>query len=111
MKKKFLFFGIMILFSCQNKINYNNLYYGTWNHDDSGLPCFDANLEEHPVPYYAFPHILSTGHVCVVANQWGHINMLLSEGGLSVLNPSTQLSQGAMYPLIKINHQNHFFVV
>jgi hypothetical protein len=76
---------------------------GQWTKDENELPCFDLHSDAIPYPWHAFPHLMSTGRACVLANQWGHVNMLISEGGLRVLYPSTQRSQGAAYPALLLN--------
>lgn len=59
-----------------NDMKYSD--FGRWELDAYGLPCFEADLESHPIPYNSFPHLMSTGHVCLLTDQWGNINILIT---------------------------------
>src|ERR1035437_5457127 len=60
---------------------FGSSHYGKWTKDDSGLPYFDADLDRKPEPNSIFCHIMSSGTVGALADQWGNIKLISSEDG------------------------------
>ncbi len=112
--KIYLIILIIAVLGCDENKNKESGYYNTkhgfWKLDVSGLPYFKANLQKTPIPYYAFPHLSSTGHIAMLADQWGNINVLTTEGGTIALNPNTQRSKSALYPVIVNNGEKKSLV-
>ena len=62
------------------------LFFGTWRNDAAGLPCFDLDLSEHTATNFPFRHLISTGRLAAMADQWGNLNLFTTEGGFRWLN-------------------------
>jgi hypothetical protein len=75
--------------------------------DRYGLPCFVSQLESNPNPYFLFNHIISTGRIGALLDQWGTVKCFTTEGGYTVLNPiSPRLeSRSSLYFMIKIGEE------
>ncbi|OHB53329.1 MAG: hypothetical protein A2Y12_19960 [Planctomycetes bacterium GWF2_42_9] len=78
--------------------------YFTQSADDYGLPCFVSNLDSNPNSYYPFNHLISTGRISALLDQWGTVKCFTTEGGYTMLNPiSPRLeSRSSLYFMMKI---------
>jgi len=79
----------------------NNLHYGNWSHDDAGLPCFDAALERHPAPFAFFCHLMSTGTIGAVADQWGNLKLISTEDGPVSISPASGKTRSGLYAMLE----------
>lgn len=110
---KFLFsafcmVSISILFSCrqeQARNDYNNSNFGYWERDQNDLPCFVLNFRKQQLPGTPFGHLMSTGNIMVLTNQWGTVNFYENRNGLSNLTPSYWSTRGGFIPMIKIGDE------
>ena len=84
--------------------------YGAWTHDDTGLPCFDADLLRHPAPYASFSHILSTGTAGVLADRWGNLRLITGEDGPVCLTPTTGRTRSGLYAMLETSGQLYSLV-
>lgn len=75
--------------------------FGAWTRDDAGLPAFDADLERHPVPWYPFTHLIGTGRLSALLDQWGNVRLLTTEGGTTALTPVTGRTRGGLYAVVE----------
>lgn len=95
---------IPFLINAQSNNLGENGSYGKWITDDKRLPAFEANLEEHPLQWHPFSHLMGTGHVMVLANQWGAINLFgVGEDGMVNFTPSIYTTRGGFYPMFETN--------
>ena len=74
---------------------------GEWSKDESGLPCFYPSADGNLAPYHPFPHIFGTGRATVLADRWGNVNFLTTEGGTTALYPNTTRTRSGLYAVIK----------
>lgn len=86
-------------------LNKCNSKYGEWSKDEVELPCFDLELDKNPVPYYHFGHIMSTGHISILTNQWGNVNLLTTEGGTTALTPTTGKTRSGLYLMLQLEKE------
>lgn len=84
---------------------WTNLQYGTWGHDDAGLPCFDADLQRHPAPFASFCHLMSTGTLGALADQGGNIKLISTENGPVCITPASGRTRSGCYAVIEIEGQ------
>jgi hypothetical protein len=91
-------------FSAPQK-NWDALHYGKWSRDDAGLPCFDADLEHHPAPYLSFSHLISTGTLGAIADQWGNVKLITTEDGPTSLTPSSGKTRSGVYGMLETDGQ------
>lgn len=75
--------------------------YGVWHHDEAGLPCFDADLEHHPLNFSPFKHLMSTGRLLCHADQFGNMELFTNEGGYLSLTPAKFRARSGLYPMIQ----------
>ena len=86
-------------------------HFGKWAKDDAGLPCFDAELERHPAPYAYMCHIMSSGTVGALADQWGNIKLISSEDGPVCLTPAAAgRTRSGMYAMLETEGQTYSFI-
>lgn len=86
-------------------------HFGKWSHDDAGLPCFDADLDRHPAPYNIFCHIMSSGTVGALADQWGNIKLISSEDGPVCITPAAAgRTRSGMYAMLETGGQVYSFI-
>ena len=79
----------------------NKVKLGEWSKDESGLPCFYPATDGRLAPYHPFPHIFGTGRATVLADRWGNVNFLTTEGGTTALYPNTTRTRSGLYAVIK----------
>jgi hypothetical protein len=76
--------------------------YGRWSHDDAGLPCFDLEVGSSSVNQ-PFRHLIATGRLSAIVNQWGDVTLFTAEGGYQVLAPSRRwVSRSGLYLVVEI---------
>jgi hypothetical protein len=91
--------------------DWDKLHYGDWSRDDAGLPCFDANLERHPAPYTFFSHIISTGTLGALADQWGNIKLITTEDGPVCLTPAAAgRTRSGIYAMLEVDGQTYSLI-
>ena len=76
--------------------------FGEWKTDADDLPYFELNFHRQECPWYQFSHFQGTGYNPVLTNQWGDVNVLSTEHGLTNLTPSLWYSRGGFYPMITV---------
>jgi len=80
------------------------LHYGAWGRDGSGLPFFDLLVADDDVPDAPFRHLLSTGHLSAMADRWGNVNLFTTEGGFLWLNPADSCkARGLIYLMMEVD--------
>ena len=90
--------------------DWEHFHLGTWTRDDSGLPCFDADLERHPKPYLTLCHILSTGTAGALTDQWGNVKFITTEDGPVCLTPATGRTRSGLYAMLELEDQLHSLI-
>ncbi len=86
-------------------------HYGKWTKDDAGLPCFDANLDRKPAPNSIFCHLMSSGTVGALADQWGNIKLISSEDGPVCVTPAAAgRTRSGMYAMLETGGQLYSFI-
>ncbi|MBN1813092.1 MAG: hypothetical protein JXA14_14745, partial [Anaerolineae bacterium] len=76
--------------------------YGRWSHDEAGLPCFDLEPGSGAVnePFW---HLIATGRLSAMVNQWGDVTLFTTEGGYQVLAPSRRwVSRSGLYLVVEV---------
>lgn len=85
--------------------DWDALRYGKWSRDDADLPCFDTDLECHPVPYFSFSHLMSTGKLGAIVDQWGNVKLITTEDGPVSLTPSSGRTRSGIYAMLQTKDQ------
>ena len=77
--------------------------YGHWSHDATGLPCFDLKVGANAVNE-RFRHLIATGRLSALVDQWGDVELFTTEGGYQVLAPSRRwVSRSGLYLVVEAN--------
>ncbi len=79
--------------------------FGSWTHDEHGLPCFDLVDDETIVPWSDLRHLLSTGRVSVFCNRWGNVELFTTDGGEGLVTITCTAGQcrSACYSLLRLS--------
>ena len=77
--------------------------FGKYLVDDNGMPCFDVNLQATLVTDFPFKHLISTGRLSAMADQWGSITLFTTEGGYTSLVSNKFGAWSGIYPMIEVN--------
>ncbi len=85
----------------------NTKTFGTWEHDEAGLPCFRANLEEKLAVDYPFHHLLSTGRLGALADRWGNLRLFTTEGGYTAITGKGSRTRSGLYAMLE--HDGELF--
>jgi hypothetical protein len=85
--------------------DWDALHYGKWSRDDAGLPCFDPDLERYNAPYLAFSHLMSTGKLGAIVDQWGNVKLITTEDGPVSLTPSGGRTRSGIYAMLQTKGQ------
>lgn len=81
------------------------LQYGTWTHDEAGLPCFDGRFIGPAAVERPFLHGFSSGRLQVLANRWGHVHLFTTEGGYTDLCAATFCGRSGLYLELERNDE------
>lgn len=71
--------------------------YGTWSHDDFGLPCFDGRFTGPAAIERPFFHGFSSGRLNALIGRNGLLRLFTTEGGYTELTASTFHGRGGPY--------------
>ncbi|NBD35471.1 MAG: hypothetical protein GVY30_05680, partial [Chloroflexi bacterium] len=75
--------------------------YGRWSHDATGLPCFDLKVGASAVNE-RFRHLIATGRLSALVDQWGDVELFTTEGGYQLLAPSRRwVSRSGLYLVVE----------
>lgn len=79
--------------------------YGHWSHDATGLPCFDLKVSASAVNE-RFRHLIATGRLSALVDQWGDIELFTTEGGYQMLAPSRRwVSRSGLYLVVEASER------
>jgi hypothetical protein len=73
------------------------LHYGTWTHDEAGLPCFDGHFIGAAAVERPFTHGFSSGRLQVLVNRHGLVQVFTTEGGYVDLCACTFRARSGLY--------------
>ena len=77
--------------------------YGQWSRDDLGLPCFDLEPNSNAINE-PFRHLMATGRLSAMVDQWGNVKLFTTEGGYQILAPSRRwTSRSGLYLVVEAN--------
>ncbi|MBN1249661.1 MAG: hypothetical protein JXC32_18505, partial [Anaerolineae bacterium] len=77
--------------------------YGRWSHDESGLPCFDLKVGRSAISEH-FRHLIATGSMSAMVDQWGDVRLFTTEGGYQTLAPSRRWAgRSGLYLVVEAN--------
>ena len=86
------------------------LHYGTWTHDDAGLPCFDGRFEGAVAVNHPFTHGVSSGRLQALINRHGLVHLFTTEGGHLDLSANTFRGRSGLYIEIETHGDRHTLV-
>jgi hypothetical protein len=87
----------------QTIYDFEHCRYGYWRHDDAGLPCFDLEVGDSAINE-PFRHLIATGRLSAMVDQWGDVKLFTTEGGYQVLAPSRKwASRSGLYLVVEAN--------
>ncbi|MDX2024660.1 MAG: hypothetical protein SF187_30740 [Deltaproteobacteria bacterium] len=76
--------------------------FGHWLKDPQGLPAYE--LEPRALataPYAPFAHLISAGRAGALADRWGNIRLITTEGGTTTITPVTTRTRGGLFALLE----------
>ncbi len=86
------------------------LNYGTWTHDDAGLPCFDGHFKGAAAVERPFLHGISSGRLQALINRWGLVHLFTTEGGYTDLSANTFKGRSGLYLELETNGERHTLI-
>lgn len=84
-----------------------SLHYGTWTHDETGLPCFDGRFEGPVAMNRAFAHGISSGRLQALVDRRGLVHLFTTEGGYTDLSANTFCGRSGLYLELKIGGERY----
>lgn len=87
-----------------------SLHYGTWTHDDAGLPCFQGRFEGPVAVNSPFVHGVSSGRLQALINRYGLVHLFTTEGGYLDLSAGTFRGRSGLYLEIEIGGDRHTLI-
>ncbi|HEY9249855.1 MAG TPA: hypothetical protein VIO38_12015, partial [Rariglobus sp.] len=89
---------------------HESLHYGTWMHDDAGLPCFHGRFEGPAAVASPFMHGISSGRLQALVNRQGLVHLFTTEGGYTDLSASTFRGRSGLYLEIETHGDRHALI-
>ena len=87
-----------------------SLHYGTWTHDDAGLPCFDGRFGGAVAIDRPFLHGISSGRLQALVNRHGLVHLFTTEGGHTDLSANTFCGRSGLYLELEINGDRYSLI-
>jgi hypothetical protein len=87
-----------------------SLLYGTWTHDDTGLPCFDGRFEGAVAMDRPFMHGISSGRIQALVNRQGLVHLFTTEGGYTDLSANTFCGRSGLYLELETNGERYSLI-
>ena len=84
-----------------------SLHYGTWTHDDAGLPCFDGCFEGPVAMDRPFLHGISSGKIQALVDRRGLVHVFTTEGGYTDLSANTFRGRSGLYLELETNGERY----
>ena len=84
-----------------------SLHYGTWTHDDAGLPCFDGRFEGPVAMDRPFLHGISSGRLQALVSRRGLVHLFTTEGGYTDLSANTFCGRSGLYLELETNGERY----
>lgn len=89
---------------------HESLHYGTWTHDDAGLPCFDGRFEGAVAIDRPFMHGISSGRIQALINRHGLVHLFTTEGGYTDLSANTFCGRSGLYLELEIGADRYSLI-
>lgn len=87
-----------------------SLHYGTWTHDDAGLPCFEGRFKGAAAVTHPFTHGISSGRLQALINRHGLVHLFTTEGGYLDLSANTFRGRSGLYVEIETGAHRHTLI-
>ncbi|MFA6287033.1 MAG: hypothetical protein WC661_06560 [Opitutaceae bacterium] len=84
-----------------------SLHYGTWTHDDEGLPCFDGRFDGPVAMDRPFLHGISSGRLQALVSRRGLVHLFTTEGGYTDLSANTFCGRSGLYLELETNGERY----
>src|SRR5882757_5173989 len=83
------------------------LHYGTWTHDEAGLPCFDGRFAGTVAVERPFTHGFSSGRLNTLVNRWGLLHVFTTEAGYVDLSRNTNRVRSGLFLELEHDGRRH----